>query len=175
MSHSIFTKKQSINEGMTTAMQCECTTLAPATIAPVINANVKQNPNPNPNPNLNPYPTPNQKQKHYPHSKPLLPEISWQEQLSPEQMSDHMQCNTFLGKMHHYSYAFCQLSVIYTHCNYSFSTVVAQWIRPRTLNYEAPILNMLAEAVVPFGKAVYPHCLVPRKGLKTLGPLVACL
>ena len=31
----------------------ECTTFAPATIVPVINANVKRNPNPNPNPNLN--------------------------------------------------------------------------------------------------------------------------
>ena len=55
----------------------ECTTLAPATIAPVRNADVKHNPNPNPN--LNPYPTPNQKPNHYPHSKSLLPEISWQE------------------------------------------------------------------------------------------------
>ena len=34
---------------------------AHATIAPVVNRNVKRNPNPNPNPNpnLNPYPTPN--------------------------------------------------------------------------------------------------------------------
>ena len=45
-------------------------TFAPATIAPVINANVKRNPNPNPNPkpNLNPHPTPNQKSNHYPNS-----------------------------------------------------------------------------------------------------------
>ena len=35
----------------------EYTTFAPATIAPMVNANVKHNPNPNPNPNLNPYPT----------------------------------------------------------------------------------------------------------------------
>ena len=35
----------------------ECTTFAPATIAPMVNANFKHNPNPNPNPNLNPYPT----------------------------------------------------------------------------------------------------------------------
>ena len=38
----------------------ECTTFAPATIAPVVNPNVKHNPNPNPNPNPNhqslPYP-----------------------------------------------------------------------------------------------------------------------
>ena len=67
----------------------ECTTVAPATIAPVINANVKRNSNPKPNPNLNPYPTPNQNPNRYPHSNSLLPEISWQEQLSPEQMSDH--------------------------------------------------------------------------------------
>ena len=38
----------------------ECTTFAPATIAPVVNPNVKRNPNPKPySPNLNPYPTPN--------------------------------------------------------------------------------------------------------------------
>ena len=69
----------------------ECTTFAPATIAPVINTNVKHNsnPNPNPNPNLNSYPSPNPKPNHYPHSNSLLPKISWQGQLSPEQMSDH--------------------------------------------------------------------------------------
>ena len=33
-------------------------TIAPATIAPVVNPNVKHNPKPNHNPNLNPYPTP---------------------------------------------------------------------------------------------------------------------
>ena len=48
---------------------------------------------------------------------------------------------------------------------------VAQWIRPRTLNGEVPNSNLLAAAVVPLGKALYPQCLVPRKGL----PLVACL
>ena len=68
---------------------CECTIFAPATIAPVINVNVKRNPNPNPKPNLNPYPTPNQKPNHYPHSNSLLSEISSPEQMSPEQMSDH--------------------------------------------------------------------------------------
>ena len=70
----------------------ECTTFAPATIAPVINANVKRKPNPNPNPklNLNPYPTPNQKPNYYLHSNSLLSEISSPEQLSPEQMSDHL-------------------------------------------------------------------------------------
>ena len=52
--------------------------------------------------------------------------------------------------------------------------VVAQWIRPRTLNREVPGLN-LASAVVPLGKALYPHCLVPQKGLKAIGPVVACL
>ena len=52
--------------------------------------------------------------------------------------------------------------------------VVAQWIRPRTLNSEVPGLNLLA-AAVPLGKALYPHCLVPRKGLKVVGTLVACL
>ena len=28
---------------------------------------------------------------------------------------------------------------------------------------------------MPLGKALYPHCLVPWKGLKAIGPLVACL
>ena len=45
-------------------------------------------PYPNPNSNLNPYPTPNQKPNHYPHSNYLVPEISWQELLSLEQMLD---------------------------------------------------------------------------------------
>ena len=54
-------------------------------------------------------------------------------------------------------------------------TVVAQWIRPRTLNREVPSSNLLASAVVPLGKALYLHCLVPQKGLKAIGPLVACL
>ena len=60
----------------------------------LINNNVKRNPNPNPNPNpdLNPFSTPNQKPNRCPHSNSLLPELSWQEQLSPEQMSDH-HCN----------------------------------------------------------------------------------
>ena len=35
--------------------------------------------------------------------------------------------------------------------------------------------NLLAAAVVPLDKALYPHCLVPRKGLKAVGLLVACL
>ena len=69
---------------------------APATIAPVVNPNVKRNrnpdpnPNPNPNPNLIPYTIPRTKKpNHHPHSYSLLSEISSQEQLSPEQMSDH--------------------------------------------------------------------------------------
>ena len=32
--------------------------------------------------------------------------------------------------------------------------VVAQWIRPQTLNCEVPGLNLLAAAVVPLGKAL---------------------
>ena len=67
---------------------------AHATIAPVVNPNVKRSPNPNPNPNanpyLNPYPTPNLKKPNdHPHSNSLHPEISSQEQLSQEQISDH--------------------------------------------------------------------------------------
>ena len=53
--------------------------------------------------------------------------------------------------------------------------VVAQCIRPHTLNCEVPCLNLLAAAAVPLGKALYPHYQVPRKGLKAVGPLVACL
>ena len=58
---------------------------------------------------------------------------------------------------------------------------VAHWIRPQTLNREVPSSNLMTAAVVPLGKALYPHCLVPwkcvlpRKGLKAVGPLVACL
>ena len=29
-------------------------------------------------------------------------------------------------------------------------------------------------SIVPLGEALYPHCLVPRKGLKAIGPLVTC-
>ena len=35
--------------------------------------------------------------------------------------------------------------------------VVAKWIRPRTLNGEVFSSNLLAAAVVPLGKAHYPH------------------
>ena len=58
----------------------------------MVNADVNHNPNPNPNPNpnLNPYPTLNQIPNHYPHSYSMLLEISSQEQLTPEQMSDHL-------------------------------------------------------------------------------------
>ena len=46
---------------------------------------------------------------------------------------------------------------------------MAQWIRPQTLNCEVPGLILLAVAVVPLGKALYPHCIVPRKRLKSPG------
>ena len=51
---------------------------------------------------------------------------------------------------------------------------MAQWIRPQTLNREVPGSNVLAGAVVPLDMVLYPHCLVPRKGLNTVGPL-GCL
>ena len=38
---------------------------------------------------------------------------------------------------------------------------MAQWIRPHTLDREVPGSHLLAAAVVPLGKALYPHCLVP--------------
>ena len=47
---------------------------------------------------------------------------------------------------------------------------MAQWIRPQTLNREVPGSNLHAAAVVPLGKALHPHCLVPRKGLNAIGP-----
>ena len=47
---------------------------------------------------------------------------------------------------------------------------MAQWIRPQTFNWEVPGLNLLAAAVVSLGKALYPHCPVPWKGLKAIGP-----
>ena len=50
---------------------------------------------------------------------------------------------------------------------------MAQWIRPQTLNREVPSSSLLAAAVVLWGKALYPHCLVPLKGFKAIGPLVA--
>ena len=52
---------------------------------------------------------------------------------------------------------------------------MAQWIRPWALNREVPGSNLMAAAVVLLGKSLYPHCLVPWKGLKPIGPLVACL
>ena len=52
---------------------------------------------------------------------------------------------------------------------------MAQWIRLLALNREVPGSNLLAAAVVPLGKTLYPHCLVPWKGLKAVGPLVACI
>ena len=45
---------------------------------------------------------------------------------------------------------------------------MAQWIRPQTLNYVVPGSNLLAAAVPPLGKALYPHCL--GKALKILVP-----
>ena len=50
---------------------------------------------------------------------------------------------------------------------------MAQWIRPRTLNCEVSGSNLLPAAVVPLGNALFSNCLVPRKGLKTVGPLLA--
>ena len=50
--------------------------------------------------------------------------------------------------------------------------VVAQWIRPRTLNCEIRGSNLLAVAVVPLGKALYPHYLVPQKGSWSTGSLL---
>ena len=48
--------------------------------------------------------------------------------------------------------------------------VVAQWIRLRILNRGVPGSKLLAAAVVPLSKALYPHCLVLGKDLKPLVP-----
>ena len=48
----------------------------------------------------------------------------------------------------------------YPHCLFCCpvrGAVVAQWIRPRTLNCEVPGSNLLAVAGDPLGKALYPH------------------
>ena len=47
-------------------------------------------------------------------------------------------------------------------------------LRPQNLNREVPGSNLLAAAVVPLCKEVYPNCLVPQKGLEAFGLLVAC-
>ena len=52
--------------------------------------------------------------------------------------------------------------------------IVAQWIRPWTLKQKILSSNPL-EAVVPLGKEFYPHCQVPQRGLKTIGPLIIYL
>ena len=52
---------------------------------------------------------------------------------------------------------------------------MAQWIRPWTLNCEVPGSNLQAAAIVPLGKALCPHCLVPRKGLKAGCLLISSL
>ena len=60
-------------------------------------------------------------------------------------------------------------------CHLDLGAVVAQRVRPKTLNREVPGSNLLVAAVVSLGKALYPHCPVPQKGLKAFGPLVAWL
>ena len=35
--------------------------------------------------------------------------------------------------------------------------------------------NLLAVAVMPLGKTLYSYCLVLRKGLKAVSPLVTCI
>ena len=52
--------------------------------------------------------------------------------------------------------------------------VVAHWItdsQPCGPRFE----SAGSGSIVPLGKTLYPHCLVPRKGLKAVGSLAACL
>ena len=46
---------------------------------------------------------------------------------------------------------------------------------PFFLNNDSYISACYESTVVPLGKALYPHCFVPRKGLKAIGPLHGCL
>ena len=52
---------------------------------------------------------------------------------------------------------------------------MAQFDKTTDSHGEVPGSNLLAPAPVPLGRALYPHCLVSRKGLKAVGTLVACL
>ena len=67
----------------------------------------------------------------------------------------------------------CDILHGWTWSTISWGKIVARLIRPWTLNRAFPSLNLPAAAVVPLGRALYPHCLVPWKGLKAIGPLVA--
>ena len=49
--------------------------------------------------------------------------------------------------------------------------VVAKWIRPQTFIPGIPGPNP-SPPVMSLGNALYPHCLVPWKGLKAIGPQV---
>ena len=53
---------------------------------------------------------------------------------------------------------------------------MAQWIRPRTLSREVAGSNLLPAATAPLGhgQGTLSSCLVPRKGLKSVGPSIAC-
>ena len=53
--------------------------------------------------------------------------------------------------------------------------VVAHWERLQTLNREVHGSNLLTAAVGPFGNALYPHCLVPQKGLNVIDPQLTAL
>ena len=56
---------------------------------------------------------------------------------------------------------------IYLFINAHKHWILAQGIRPQTLNRQVPGSNLLAAAVVPLGKALY-HCLVPQEGLNPI-------
>ena len=53
--------------------------------------------------------------------------------------------------------------------------MMAHWKRPQIPNQEILSSNLLMTAVETLGKALYPHCLVPLKGLKAFSPLAAYL
>ena len=52
---------------------------------------------------------------------------------------------------------------------------MAHWIRPQTLNHEVPGSNLPAAASSALGQGTLSSLPSPRKGLKAIGPLVACL
>ena len=47
-----------------------------------------------------------------------------------------------------------------------------QWIRSWALEQEVSGSNPIATQVVPMGKTLYPHCIVPRIGFKPSVPLL---
>ena len=51
---------------------------------------------------------------------------------------------------------------------------MAQWIRPWALTLRILVQIWFAASVIaPFNNALHPYCLVPQRGLKAIGHMVA--